>query len=274
MFTIRPHVPKYEMMSESKTVGKALALLEAVAQKPGTLAEISRTAKLPRATVHRLLSTLAGLSYLRYDSVDRSFRLGFRLLELAHRAESQSELIRVARPWLDGLRDATDETAQLMIVDGDQGVYVDKAEPHRGFRFWTRIGMRRPLHAGASMRVLLAYLPEEHLATVLDNGPLRAFSHTTITDPKLLRAECKKIRLRGYCVSFEESHEGAAGVGAPIRDSSGRVIAGISVVGPRSRFTKRRLSLLIMETLKAATGVSQHLGFTGIGAASSPGSKL
>jgi len=249
---------------ESKTVGKALALLDAVADGPGTVRDLCRATRLARATVYRLLGTLVDFSYVRYDPVDRTYRLGFKLLELGHRAEAQSELVRVARPWLERLRDATDETAQLMIVDGYEGMYIDKAEPQRGFRFWTRVGMRRPLHAGASMRVLLAHLPEDRVAEILDRKPLPAFTRSTMTDPKKLRVDSQKIRLRGYCVSFEESHEGAAGVGAPIRDGTGKVVAGISVVGPLSRFTKARLPLLIAETCRAARGVSRDLGWRGV----------
>jgi DNA-binding IclR family transcriptional regulator len=225
-----------------------------------TLAQITEASGLPRATTHRLLSALRDLGYLHYDAATREFRLGYKLLERGYLVSEQIELRPVARPHMERLRDETGETVSLQVVDGDQGIYVEKVEPLAGFRLWTRVGMRRPLHAGCSMKVLLAHLPSDRIDQIIRCG-LPVMTPLTITDPARLRRDLLAIRAKGYAVTFGESHEGVHGVAAPVRDHAGRVVASVSVLGPAPRIPRDRIAELIIKVARAAWEISRDLGY-------------
>lgn len=224
------------------------------------LGELSAGSGLPRATAHRFLVTLRDLGFVQYDAQTQRYRLGFKLLELGYLVKDQIELRSVAKPHMERLRDMTGDTVHLQIVDGDEGVYVEKVEAREGFRMWTRVGMRRPLHAGCSMKVLLAYLPPDRTARILAQ-PLERYTDLTVTDPAVLVRELEDIRKQGYAVSFGESHPHVTGIAAPIWDSSQEVVASISLLGPSDRFPRERIERLIPEVVKSAGDISSELGF-------------
>lgn len=259
----------------TSSLAKGLGLLDAFSlERPGlTLAELTAASGLPRATVHRLLSALRALGYVHYDPPTRQFRLGYKLLERGYLVAEQIDLRPVARPHLERLRDDTGETVSLQVVDGDEGVYVDKLEPLAGFRLWTRVGMRRPLHAGCSMKVLLAHLPPQRIEAILQRG-LPRLTRLTITNPDALRRDLATIRAQGYSVTFGESHDGVHGVAAPIRDHTGRVVASVSVLAPAVRIPRSRIPELIEKVTETARRISRDLGYAGPAApAADPGRK-
>ena len=259
----------------TSSLAKGLGLLDAFSlERPGlTLAELTAASGLPRATVHRLLSALRALGYVHYDPPTRQFRLGYKLLERGYLVAEQIDLRPVARPHLERLRDDTGETVSLQVVDGDEGVYVDKLEPLAGFRLWTRVGMRRPLHAGCSMKVLLAHLPPQRIEAILQRG-LPRLTRLTITNPDALRRDLATIRAQGYSVTFGESHDGVHGVAAPIRDHTGRVVASVSVLAPAVRIPRSRIPELIEKVTETARRISRDLGYVGPAApAADPGRK-
>ncbi len=245
----------------TSSLAKGLRLLDAFSlDRPAlNLAELTATSRLPRATTHRLLSTLRDLGYLHYDPATRQFRLGYKLLERGYLVSEQIDLRPIARPHLERLRDETRETVSLQVVDGDEGVYVEKLEPLAGFRLWTRVGMRRPLHAGCSMKVLLAHLPPERVNQIVQRG-LPRLTPLTLTDADALRRDLAAIRAQGHSVTFGESHEGVHGVAAPVRDHTGRVVASISVLGPAARIPRDRISDLVARVMRSAAEISRDLG--------------
>lgn len=249
-------------LDSTSSLAKGLRLLDKFSlERPLlSLAELTGASGLPRATVHRLLSGLRDLGYLQYDRATRQYRLGYKLLERGYIVSENIELRPIARPHLERLRDLTHETVSLQIVDGDEGAYVEKLEPLAGFRMWIRVGMRRPLHAGCSFKVLLANLPAARIEQVISLG-LPAQTSLTITDPDALRRDLAVIRSQGYSITFGESHEGVHGVAAPVRNRTGQVVASISVLGPAARIPRSRARELVSVVTQTAADISRDLGF-------------
>ena len=258
----RPKRRHRRPLDATSSLAKGLQLLDAFTlERPAfNLAELTQASGLPRATTHRLLSALRDFGYLQYDRSKREFRLGYKLLERGHLVSEQIELRPIARPHMERLRDETRETVSLQVVDGDEGVYVEKLEPLAGFRLWTRVGMRRPLHAGCSMKVLLAHLPQDRIGQIIQHG-LTRLTPLTIVDPAALRRDLSAIRAQGHSVTFGESHEGVHGVAAPVRDHTGCVVASISVLGPAARIPRARILDLITRVTQTASNISRDLGY-------------
>jgi DNA-binding IclR family transcriptional regulator len=130
----------------------------------------------------------------------------------------------------------TGETALLTVYHAKEVVCVEKVESSHSVRLALDVGTRRPPHAGASSKILMAYLPDEEVQRIVRDEGLPKLCNNTITDKDELDAELTRIREQGYAQSVEETDLDAWGVATPIRGWDGEVVAAIGVAGPTSRF--------------------------------------
>lgn len=223
------------------------------------IAELARHLGLHKSVVHRIVSTLVARGYLRYDPRTRKYWLGLRILNLSSVVLQNIDLRDIALPYMRELVKATDETALLTIVDGDEGLCIAKVESTRGIKCTSFVGKRMPLHAGGVTKVLLAYLPEDHVERVISKG-LRRFTEYTVTDPVRLKAQLEEIRRQGYCITEQEVDLGSTGVSAPIYDHAGRVVAGLTLSMPMFRATKEGWPRVISLVRGTAERISRALG--------------
>lgn len=211
-------------------LGNGFRILEAVSGDAAglTFSEIVDATRVPKATVHRLLRELVGLTALAYDEPTRRYRVGLLLAGLGASVMQNYDVRRVVRPHLEALHKATGSVATLGIRNGEQGVYVDKIEP-AGFviRLHSEIGKGFPLHCTAMGKVLLTHA-DSGTINRLTRRKLQAFTANTITDSKRLRAELDAVARQGYAVDNEEITRGLVCVAAPIYGVDGNVEAAIS----------------------------------------------
>jgi DNA-binding IclR family transcriptional regulator len=145
---------------------------------------------------------------------------------------------RIAHPHLQELSSRTDETATLSVLVGDRSrIYVDQVTPPREVIMSVTLGELYPLHAGASSRALLAFMPEERAEAYISAGPLKSMTASTIIDPDTLRKDLAVVREQGWARSMAERMGGAASVAAPVRNHEGYAVAVVSVCGPVERFS-------------------------------------
>jgi DNA-binding IclR family transcriptional regulator len=130
-------------------------------------------------------------------------------------------------------------------------------------RFFTHVGKRFPAYVTSIGKAIAAYLPEEKLEEVLKLQSFRAHTPNTITSPRAFREHLKLIRSRGYAVDNEENRLTVCCIGAPVFDSEGKVIAGISISGPSFRLTWRKMRELSKPLKSTAVRISRSLGYGG-----------
>ena len=123
----------------------------------------------------------------------------------------------------------------------------------------TLFGRPFPLHAGASGRVILAFLPADSREALLSE-PLERLSPRTVVDPAGLREMLESVRVTGVAISRSERHEGAAAVAAPVFDAHG-VAGAMSVCGPEFRFDEASLDRYAPLLKTAALQLSRELGW-------------
>ncbi len=252
-----------------QTLERASFILDILGQSPQgiSIKDLSDKMRLPKGTTHRLLSSLSYFGYVRQDQGTKNYFLGFKLVELGNMLLGQLDLRKEAEPFLRDLAERTKETVHLVILDGNEIVYLDKleTEPHTGgLRMASRVGSRNPAHSCAVGKVLMAHLPVEALARLVEDKGLPRRTANTITDFKQLRDHMAVVRKQGYAVEDEENERGIRCVGAPIFNEAGRVVAAISVSGPAFRVTKKSVQeSLKKEVMETALRISQRLGFRG-----------
>jgi DNA-binding IclR family transcriptional regulator len=204
---------------------KAVNILTALETGPLALADLAAATELPRATAHRLAVALERHGLVGRDGGGR-FVLGARLVELAGAAGSgRRTLADLARPALVMLRDATGESSQLYVADGDSRVCLVSLESPYSLRTIVPVGAALPMHRGSAGAVL--------------------------------RGEAEVLR-RGWAQSVEEREKGVASVSAPVM-VDGRVVAAVSVSGPVERTTRQPGNCYAGAVVQAARAVERAL---------------
>jgi DNA-binding IclR family transcriptional regulator len=248
-----------------QSLDRALDLLEAlaVAGDDISLSQLTEQVKLPLGTVHRLLSGLVERGYAAQDRETRLYGPGPRLLEMGARAAANRRfsLSRIARPALQELTAATDETSNLLVLQGDEGVYSEQAASARLVRMFTEVGQRVPLYCTGGGKAILSGFTPEQLDAYLSRVTLRAFTPKTLATPELLRAELEQAGAQGFALDDEEREAGVCCVAAPIFDRFGRCVAALSISGPTTRMARERAVALGPQVRRAADSCSHALGF-------------
>lgn len=224
--------------------------------------EIADELGLSKAVVHRTLSAFRSRGFLEIEESTHRYRLGPELLLLGLRHLDQIDVRSLGRQTLADLVAATDETATLSVRVGWTRVYLDQVTPNRDVKMVVQLGEPFPLHAGASSKALLAFLPAAEQEEYLALHSLSPVTPHTITDPDRLRKELDSIRATGYAVSFSERDASASSVAAPVFGHEGAPVGVISVCGPVERF-RAEVESASLELLAAVHQLSRRLGYQG-----------
>ncbi|HYB87055.1 MAG TPA: IclR family transcriptional regulator [Streptosporangiaceae bacterium] len=224
--------------------------------------DIARKLGLPVPTTHRILTALSRLGYVSQHEETRRFRLGLAALTLGERARAVADLRPVAIGPLRRLSEATGETALLTVLtpERDRGVCLERVETSQPLRLSVQPGRQLPLHAGASQKALLAFMPDEDIGRVLAQ-PLERFCRSTITGQAALRRELTTIKARGWAGSYEETNVGVWGVAVPVLSSSD-VVCAVGIAGPSARLSAQRVREDIGLVHESAVIIGRALGLT------------
>jgi IclR family acetate operon transcriptional repressor len=246
-----------------QSVERTLDILEALVEFGSEvgLVEISHVVTLPLATVHRLLGTLISRGYVKQNSQNRRYSLGFRALQMGNDMRQRFSLRLEARPFLQRLMQRSGESANLAVLDDGEIVYIDQAQSARILRMFTQIGNRLPAHSTGSGKAMLAFLPREVVEGILRRYGMAARTPKTVTDPEALFRDLDRVRDLGYARDDEEHEEGVRCIAVPVRDASGQVVASLSISGPAARLSDERVDAVIPELLDSGSKLSNRLGF-------------
>lgn len=218
------------------SMDKIFLVIEAVIarQREGaTFSQVQAETGLPRATVHRHLKALAELGYLDYSEKDRSYRGSLRMAGLGAEIMSNFNLRDHVHPYLIRMNNETGHASNAGIIDGLEGVYIDKVDTQdSALQLIGSVGRRFKLHCTGMGKVLLAAERPELVEAVLAE-PLLRFTPATITDPDELKDELQQIREQGYGLDREEITRGVICVAAPVTGLTEEVVCALSLAFPR-----------------------------------------
>lgn len=199
---------------------------------------------------------------IQQDATTKLYRLGPGLFYLASVAREGLEIRKIALPMMERLRDLTGENTVLHELRDGKRVCIEKMESKEVPRDSLRVGDQFPAHAGASGKLLLAYLPLEELRNYLKSAhALKALTPRTITDPKKLTVELARIKKRGFAFSCgERGMDGLCAISAPIFDSEGLVPYSLTITLTPFRLQAKGRAKLVELVKKFADQISLKLG--------------
>ena len=243
---------------------RAISLLNVLAERGEIgLSDLARSAELPKATVHRLLSTLSKAQLSSFEPVSERYRLGPRVLSWADKMVNSDELRLRSRTRLEQLSVETQESVGLVERLQNDSVCIMAVHSFHELRVAVRVGVPRPLYVGAPGKVLMAYLPEHEIRQALQK------SSQKVSSPAALVKQLQSIKTRGFGSSSGESVPGLYSLAVPILDQWGRPRASLALYAPDSRVSAAREKQWLALLRKAATELQAVLVHSGHSVSSS-----
>lgn len=225
--------------NSKNAVSKAFLLLSRLVAvgRPCGVQRLAADTGLNPSTVHRLLQTLVAERLASYDRDSRLYSVGGECIRLANATLSGRSLVGRIRPLVRDVATRLEETCAFHLYEPStetMTVSVVEHGPHPlGYGY--DVGQSGGIHAGASGRAILAFLPARHIEEVLQR-PLERFTEATFVNPVRLRAELGRVVKAGFAVSHGERGPHGCGVAVPVISPAGRVVGSLGLSIPKFRF--------------------------------------
>lgn len=226
------------------------------------LMEISAALDLHKSTVHRLLMSLIYMGYAKQDEITQKYMLSYKIVNMAGKILDRMDILQIARPYMDRLSDISGETVHLVQREGNNILYIYKAEAKVGsIRMVSHVGMVHPMYCSGVGKAIMATLDEAEVKQIWNESIIEKKTDKTITDIDDMMKVLAEVKETGYALDDEENEEGVRCIAACLRDYSGEVRYAFSVSGPVSRMTKERVLELSVDVKKVQEELSKELGF-------------
>ena len=250
----------------NQSVEKVLKLIEFLAQseQPLPLKEIAASVKMPESTTMRLLKTLYTCGYVNQDPVSYRYSLSLKFTWIGALVRSHISISGLSEKLLMEMSRKCDESTNIAVVEDNQIVYIAAFDrPGTVLQATRQIGTRNPMYCDAIGKLFLAEYEDSQLNEYLKKTALTAYTVHTIKSKGDLKLELKRSAVNGYSIDNEEREIGVRSIAAPVRDYTGKIIAGISIFGPSLRITKDSTELLKEIVKDTALRLSRRFAYRG-----------
>lgn len=226
-----------------QVISRAAAILRSLEGEPRglSLGAIAKRIDAPRSTVQRLVDALAREELLELHSAG-GVRIGPALVRIA--AHRHTDIIQMARPYLEELSRVTGETAVLTHASQAEMLILHTVISTQDLRVAPQPGNYLPIHRTAGGKVLLSMMGDDEVRSLLAPG---AEEHAIDLDA--LIAQLAQIRAEGFAYDRQEQRRGVGAVATGLHTAQGNYA--IIAVGPSWRIEDAH------ENLKAALATCQ-----------------
>jgi DNA-binding IclR family transcriptional regulator len=201
--------------------------------------EIAERTGLPRPTISRLTYTLTELGYLSYNARLGKYQPAAGVLSLGYACLAAFGVRQVARPLMQELAQELDASVALGSRDRLNMIYLENCQGPGALTIRLDIGSRIPIATTAMGRALLAAVPDEERAYLLDHIKRHVGS-----DWKKVKAGIDQAvadyNARGYVSSAGDWSGDVNAVGVPLVLPDSTVVA-FNCGGPSFRLSQQRL---------------------------------
>jgi len=228
-------------------IQKVCAILRVLAQRsPLRLTEIADATSLNKATTLRILASLIEEGFVSRVAGAKTYELGQEARVMAVGARRSVDIAELAQPSLLRLSEKSADTALLSVRSGIEALYIGRSVGSHPLQpNYLQIGTRRPLGVGAGNLALLVWLPDAEIDAIIEVIVPRLAKSPRIT-PKFLRERIAAARKHGHTVLIDAAYPGMGGVGVPVRDEAGQVVAALIIGASSDRIRRREAELAEM----------------------------
>lgn len=255
-----------QRINTHKTLGKGLELLLAFVphnKEMGTV-ELSKKLGFHTSTASRLLHVLVNYGFVQQDPQSKKFMLGKAASDLGRTVNKSlnTNLVTIAKPYIDELSRTISETAGFEIMVGNSTILTYMADGPRAVRVSVEVGGRLPLHVASGAKAILAHSPPEIFDSLI-KGRLKRFTPNTITNRKILRQKLDEIRQQGVAFDHGELDIDVHTMAAPVFNHDQRAVAAVVIAAPDYRWKSHPESHFVSLLKETAAKISARLHYSG-----------
>lgn len=249
-------------ISGVKSAERVLDILELLSATsvPQKLSDIARQLGLPKSSASALLGTLVARGYV--DAAPDGYQLAMRYRSTGWVGGRYAHLVRVAHPTMAELCGLVKESVFLGVLnERDMVQYLDKVVSTEPLRYDADLSKERYPYATTIGQVILAGRSQDEIEQYLTRQPLTPLTPKTEIEAPRLLAQILRVKEQGYAELSDSHLLGVSGVGVPIHDDSGHVIAGLCTFGPTSRM-QANWDAIHAATIEAGKKISTNVVLT------------
>jgi DNA-binding IclR family transcriptional regulator len=229
-----------------------------------TSTDLATDLKIPRSTLHDLLSLLIARHLVLRDRRTGQYFLGVEVFRLGTSYLRQLSVQDLIAPVMIKLAKASRMACQMAVLSGRDVVYVakDNGVPVIRPRLVSEVGASLPAHCTALGKSMLAFMPREYVMTMYENlNDWTQLTSNSIASMEKLEKTLTETRKRGYALDVEEAGEGIVCVAAPVRDATGVPVAAVSLSGLAAQVRRTRMHELGRLIKDETQEISRKLGW-------------
>ena len=244
------------------TVDKALSLLRYFSvQKPELgLSELAREAGYDKTTTLRCMTALERNGFVEQDAGSRKYRLGIAPIHYAQIREQSFPVRSVIKRYLDELARSLNETAHCTLLTGGDPLTASISEPDGALFVHVDPSSPLPWHATASGIAILAFMPVEVQAEILDCDSFNAYTEHTPTSREQLECLLRACQAEGLARMQSTFEDGVVGTAVPIFGEAGIPIGSVAVAAIALRLTPKLQACIDGELKLAANSIMKEMG--------------
>ena len=259
----------HEIEDKAKTQGnqssvKLLKVFEHLILKrePQRLLDIAKELNMNSSTALRFLTTLVNEGYVDQNEETLKYFPTYKICALANKVDNYVDIRTIARPYMEQLAKIFGESVCMAVEENMKSVYIEVIrESNQALMMVQSVGNAVPMHCTGNGKVMLLNYSEEELDKLIRVEGLARYTEHTLTSKWQLMRELEKIRERGYAYDEEERELGARCIAFPIYNYTGRVVAGLSVTGPKNRLMDELVAPKIEDFRRISMEISRILGY-------------
>ena len=244
---------------------RCLKVLELLADEPFELSftDIASRLEIPKASAHRLCTTLIEANLITQQPVTRRYMLSSHALWIGSGYVRHSAVYRAAFFPMQELARQVPGTVQLGVLDEDYVLFIHSVGYTGAPHAFADVGLRRPLNATASGKIFLSGMQSRQIERIMSECHEK-YTSSTITSVTRMKQEIAQVRKMHYARNIEELLPGYWVLAAGMGSQDGAAVAAISLTLPLEGFTPERETAMAALVKEAARKASLQLGNAGI----------
>ena len=228
------------------------------APNPQTLAEISDGMGVAKPTTLKILNTLELLGWVRRDDLTKQYYLGTQLITYADKALQNINIAKIAHPFLQKLRDETQETINLGILRDQKVFLVEKMESPQSIKLQSTIGGSMNLYSSAMGKAILATFSPQKLQDYIESHKFEQLTPNTINSSTKLRKDINLIKQTGFAMDDRENEPDVFCIGTTIKKGE-RLYGAFSISTPVYRLPEERKNKFVRLLLNTQAEIEDIL---------------
>lgn len=256
-------VGEKKITRKNQSLEKGLAILEYMSRyrEPIRLQDLAKGLEMSASTALRFLITLMESGYVEQDENSRYY-LTYKVCLIASRISEGNNLTLIAREHMRRLSEKSQESVCLAVEKDDEIVYIEVVHgPDKMIKTLQRIGNVAPMNCTGIGKLLLLNKTDEELDAYFEQNEFVAYTENTMVTKDELVPALEKIRKEDMAFDNEECELGVRCIALPIRDYTGKVVAGMSITGTVYKLSDAFVEKIMPFFREEVEEISRILGY-------------